>query len=288
MFDAHEPPRKQNLPALAKRHILCGPMSYSFDNVAVEHYDRTRAVSPELLTRALDAVQKQFPPETYGRVFEPGIGTGRIAIPMARRGYHITGVDISPRMMAVLRAKLAEEAPELSIEVQDADVTDLPFPPEVFDMVTFTHVLHLISDWRQAVRELFRVLKGRHPILSMVTRLELASELLDRYREMVAQHIEVKNVGIQEFSEYPAYVIGLGGVVVWEKLTFEAPRSLPLADLIAGLESRSFSVAARTPLEVHKQVMPRFVDEVATRFGSIQKTPDDREEVTIEAYLSPA
>lgn len=263
-------------------------MSYSFDNVAVEHYDRTRAVSPELLARALDAVEERFAPATYRSVLEPGVGTGRIAIPMARRGYHITGVDISPRMMGVLRAKLAEEASDLSIEVQDADVTDLPFPPEVFDMVAFTHVLHLVSDWRLAVREMVRVLKGRHPILSMVTRLQLAGELLGRYRELVAEHVAIDNVGIQDFAEYPAYLKSLGGIEVWEKISFEAPRALSLADLVAGLESRSFSMAARTPADIHGKIMPRFVAEVTDRFGSLEAMPDDVEEITIEAYLSPA
>ena len=40
-----------------------------------------------------------------GPVLELAIGTGRIALPLAARGVCIDGVDISPAMIAQLRAK---------------------------------------------------------------------------------------------------------------------------------------------------------------------------------------
>ena len=40
-----------------------------------------------------------------GPVLEIGVGTGRIAIPLARRGVAVTGVDASERMLEALRAK---------------------------------------------------------------------------------------------------------------------------------------------------------------------------------------
>lgn len=40
-----------------------------------------------------------------GRVLELGVGTGRIAIPLAASGCEVTGVDASPDMLRVLRAK---------------------------------------------------------------------------------------------------------------------------------------------------------------------------------------
>jgi SAM-dependent methyltransferase len=40
-----------------------------------------------------------------GRALELGIGTGRIALPLARRGVEVHGVDLSEAMVAQLRAK---------------------------------------------------------------------------------------------------------------------------------------------------------------------------------------
>ena len=38
-------------------------------------------------------------------MLEIGVGTGRIALPLAARGCHITGVDIASEMLAELRRK---------------------------------------------------------------------------------------------------------------------------------------------------------------------------------------
>lgn len=40
-----------------------------------------------------------------GRVLELGIGTGRVALPLAHRGVHVTGIDASEAMIEKLRAK---------------------------------------------------------------------------------------------------------------------------------------------------------------------------------------
>jgi SAM-dependent methyltransferase len=48
-----------------------------------------------------------------GPVLEYGVGNGRIAIPMARHGIEVVGVDHSAAMLADLRARLGDEAAEV-------------------------------------------------------------------------------------------------------------------------------------------------------------------------------
>jgi SAM-dependent methyltransferase len=48
-----------------------------------------------------------------GNVLELACGTGRVVIPLARAGVHVTGLDISPNMLAVARRKLSQEPPEV-------------------------------------------------------------------------------------------------------------------------------------------------------------------------------
>jgi SAM-dependent methyltransferase len=46
----------------------------------------------------------------HGRALELGIGTGRIALPLARRGIPVHGIDVSRAMVARLRAKPGGDA----------------------------------------------------------------------------------------------------------------------------------------------------------------------------------
>src|SRR5690242_5009291 len=52
-----------------------------------------------------------------GTVLEIGCGTGRLTLPLARAGHVVTGVDLSPAMLARARSKLAAEPPEVRARV---------------------------------------------------------------------------------------------------------------------------------------------------------------------------
>jgi SAM-dependent methyltransferase len=57
-----------------------------------------------------------------GPVLELAIGTGRLALPLARRGLPVQGIDVSERMVAKLRAKPGGDA----IPVVMGDFADVP------------------------------------------------------------------------------------------------------------------------------------------------------------------
>ncbi len=50
-----------------------------------------------------------------GRALELGVGTGRIALPLSRRGVPVDGIDLSPDMVAQLRAKPGGDAVGVTI-----------------------------------------------------------------------------------------------------------------------------------------------------------------------------
>jgi SAM-dependent methyltransferase len=82
-----------------------------------------------------------------GTVVELGVGTGRIAVPTARAGVRVIGVDSSPGMLAVCR----EAAVEAGVaELLDLRLGDLRRPPvqERVGLVTcpFRSFLHLQDD----------------------------------------------------------------------------------------------------------------------------------------------
>lgn len=135
--------------------------SLSFDRAAL-FYDATRALDPDLARRLTDALEREI--RAVGdRVLEPGVGTGRIARPVAERGIRVTGVDIAPLMMGQLVAQLtpAHQPPDLLL----ADATRLPFADASFPAIMVCHVLHLIPEWRTAIAEMRRALSPGGVIL---------------------------------------------------------------------------------------------------------------------------
>ncbi|WP_417562662.1 class I SAM-dependent methyltransferase [Microbacterium sp.] len=90
-------------------------------------------------------------------VVDAAAGTGLVARALARRhpGLSITGVDVSPGMLAVARAALP------SAEWLEADVTALPVATASVDLVTCVTALHLFAQPSDAITEWVRVLRPR-------------------------------------------------------------------------------------------------------------------------------
>ena len=64
-------------------------------------------------------------------ILDVGCGTGRHAIELTKRGYTITGIDLSESQLALAREKAKNE--NLNIDFQKHDARELPFTKE-FDM----------------------------------------------------------------------------------------------------------------------------------------------------------
>jgi SAM-dependent methyltransferase len=92
-----------------------------------------------------------------GPCLEIGVGTGRIALPLARSGIAMTGVDISRSMLD--RLMEISRASSVHVDILIADATRLPFRDSTFGSAVAAHVLHLIPRWRDAVGELWRVVR---------------------------------------------------------------------------------------------------------------------------------
>lgn len=167
----------------------------SFDHMA-DRYDTTRndhSPAADAIAAGLIRLGKLEPGRS---LLEIAIGTGRISLPLLARGVHVTGVDISERMVERLREKYAdgrEGEPgrawgELTTVM--ADVTRLPFADGAFDAALAVHIFHLVSDWRQALDEALRAVRpGGAFLLGQDTRPadDLQWQIQERWMEIVRE-----------------------------------------------------------------------------------------------------
>lgn len=81
-----------------------------------------------------------------GRVLELGVGTGRLAVPMARSGLGVTGIDTSAAMLD----RLAAADPDASVIAVRGDmIDDLPDGPFEVVLAAYNTLFNLVDDRAQ-------------------------------------------------------------------------------------------------------------------------------------------
>jgi SAM-dependent methyltransferase len=90
-------------------------------------------------------------------VLDIGCGTGNATLLAARSGAVTVGVDRSPRLIEVARARAAAEGVGASFVVGDAQA--LPFADDEFDLALSVFGVIYVADSRRAASELLRILR---------------------------------------------------------------------------------------------------------------------------------
>ncbi len=124
-----------------------------FDDVA-KHYDRTNAVlsaGNAYLWRI--ATVRAVAPQPGERILDLAAGTGTSSVALSHSGAKVIAVDFSPGMIEEGRRK------HKNIEFVQADIEKLPFGDDEFDAVTISFGLRNVNDPKQALAEMYRVLK---------------------------------------------------------------------------------------------------------------------------------
>jgi SAM-dependent methyltransferase len=92
---------------------------------------------------------------TGGPLLELGCGTGRLLVPLASAGYEVTGVDLSPEMLRIARAKAEAAGVAQRVTLVQGDYADAPlagtYRLACVMMNTFLH-LTTQSDQLRALR----------------------------------------------------------------------------------------------------------------------------------------
>ncbi len=91
------------------------------------------------------------------RVLDVATGTGNLAIPLARSGCIVTGVDIAPNLLVQARERAAAEG--LTATFDEGDAEQLPYPDASFDAVVTMFGAMFAPRPELVAAELARVLK---------------------------------------------------------------------------------------------------------------------------------
>jgi SAM-dependent methyltransferase len=114
------------------------------------------------------------------RVLDLGSGAGTdslVAAQMVGESGRVTGIDMTPQMLAKARAAAAEMRLE-HVEFVEGEAEQLPFPDASFDVVVSNGVIDLIPDKGAVFAQLFRVLApgGRMQVADVTIQNPVSAE----------------------------------------------------------------------------------------------------------------
>jgi SAM-dependent methyltransferase len=136
-----------------------------------------------------------------GPVLELMCGTGRVLLPLAEAGFELTGVDISPAMLAIARDQLEEAGLLGRVTLLEGDVRSVALPAEGFAMafVAVNSFMHLesVGDQLATLANIRRALRRRGLLVLDLFNpdpAEIAREdnrlVLDREYELDGRHVQ--------------------------------------------------------------------------------------------------
>jgi SAM-dependent methyltransferase len=123
-----------------------------------ETYDlaASHAVTDPVEEAAWRAALRRALPEPGARILDVGAGTGALSLLAAELGYRVTGLDLSPGMLARARAKASDRG--LDVEFVEGSATEPPDGP--FDAVIERHLVWTTPDPVAALEAWRRVAPG--------------------------------------------------------------------------------------------------------------------------------
>jgi SAM-dependent methyltransferase len=235
--------------------------SVIFDQAA-SFYDQTRGLPPETVAGQTELLAAELS-SVAGPVLEIGVGTGRIAVPLAGTGIQILGVDLSGPMLGELMAKRS------AVAALRASATLLPVRADSVGAVIACHVLHLIADWQLAVGEALRVLRPGGLMLAARGRADGSASALQGRIRLAAGALDV-STGLDDLDGLDQF-LRERGAQVRHLPPVPNPGVISTAEYLKRVRSNTYSWTWGIPEGARRQA----VDEVAAWVRRTMGDPQD-------------
>jgi ubiquinone/menaquinone biosynthesis C-methylase UbiE len=239
-----------------------------FDELSAVYDETRQPLDPETLGGLRHYLQEH----RWKSILEVGVGTGRIAQPLAENGWHVVGLDVSRGMLARAAAK---GLPYLV----HGTAYHLPFPDRTFDAALFVHVLHVLDEPGAGLREAARA--TRSGVLAIMDRSPEGSG--SAWPEEPSPREVVRRVLVEE--GYPDLLRPGPRAKEREILRAFPPTEVrllsdrevtePLAKQLDAIERRGY----RHVLDVPPELLARAVGAARARIGSRTVTYRRRESI---------
>ncbi|MBD2343162.1 class I SAM-dependent methyltransferase [Anabaena subtropica] len=256
-----------------------------YDNIA-HLYDQTRWLTESVAQEVADFILELVDATPETSFLEPGIGTGLNVLPFIRRGYPVTGIDVSEAMLDQLRKKL-DKIPQ-NLNLIHADASQLPFTDKSFDVVLTVHMVHGISNKKMFLDEIHRVLKPQGFYLNAQWITPPARMEFERYLRAILAKYEAKeaskrvNKVIEEINvEDYFYSKGYRSKYVIAK---EWTVSNTVEELLSFSKSRAYGLCWLVSDEIFPHVMSEFEEFCVEHYGSLETELSSQAKFEIWAY----
>ena len=129
--------------------------------------------------------------EAGANVLEVAPGPGYLSIELAKRGFTVTGVEISADFVAIEKRNAGEAG--VSVDFKQGNASDLPLPDGIFDFIICSAAFKNFSEPLKALNEMHRVLKPDGTVLILDMNHDATKEDIDA---------EMKKSGMKGFDRW--------------------------------------------------------------------------------------
>ncbi|MBD2326347.1 class I SAM-dependent methyltransferase [Alkalinema sp. FACHB-956] len=242
-----------------------------YDTIA-DIYDQTRWLTESVAEEVADFIVELVNASPETSFLEPGVGTGLNVLPFVRRGYAVTGIDVSEEMLDQFRRKLHDVPQNLSLI--HADASELPFPDQSFDVVLTVHMVHTVANWKTFLDEINRVLKPSGFYLNAQWITPPARMEFERYFRMILSKYEelraskpvdkvIEEINVEEYFHSKGYQSTYVVAKEWRV-------SNTVEELLSFFKSRAYGLCWRVTDEIFAQVMEEFESFCVEHYGSLE------------------
>lgn len=130
-----------------------------YARVLAPFYDTVTVVISGVRDKVVEFVDAR----SGSKILDVATGTGKQAFAFAKKGYYVTGIDLSEDMLKVAIKKNNYE----NVKFEIADATNLPFEDSSFDVSCVSFALHdmILTIREKTLKEMVRVTKPKGTIM---------------------------------------------------------------------------------------------------------------------------
>lgn len=245
--------------------------SRSFDQAA-KVYDNTRPLFDASIEAGMQSLLDAA--GEGARILEVGTGTGRISVPLLKRGADLIGCDLSSKMLARQREKYP------AARLIQSDTVFLPFTSDHFDAILAVHVMHLIGPWKEALHEFKRVLRSRGVFLNVRTyepiKKSIRGRMRDHWREWLKVHgVDTRHPGAQSDDELQAELLSISAHLK-EVEVVRFPHVYTLRIELDRYENRVFSDTWSVPEALYRESLEDLRAWVTREYGDLDQEQEEQ------------